>query len=78
MDESANDVREQIDEIDLVIPIEIRTLLAFERGASVSVREGRLLTDAPWVRSLGKLAPAVQHGLRLIAKPWYRRRTIRL
>jgi len=41
--------------IDLDLPVETRTHPRFDRPLTVSVREARLLTDSPWVRSLGKL-----------------------
>jgi SNF2 family DNA or RNA helicase len=41
--------------IDLGLPLEVRTLPALERPLQVQVRESRLLTSPPWVRSLGKL-----------------------
>src|SRR5262245_56411783 len=44
-----------IQTIDLLPPSEVRPLPAFERGLTVQVREPRLLTSAPWARSLGKL-----------------------
>ena len=49
-------------EVEL-IPVEpaigVQTLARFERPLEVKVREAKLLTDAPWCRSLGNLAPAV-------------------
>src|SRR5437773_12438238 len=41
--------------IDLGLPLEVRGLPAMERPLQVQVRESRLLTSPPWVRSLGKL-----------------------
>ena len=45
----------EIQEIDLGVPLEVRALPAMERPLQVQVRESRLLTSPPWVRSLGKL-----------------------
>ncbi|MBI1918837.1 MAG: DEAD/DEAH box helicase, partial [Planctomycetes bacterium] len=42
--------------IDLDLPLEVRGLPAMEWALQVQVRESRLLTSPPWVRSLGKLA----------------------
>jgi SNF2 family DNA or RNA helicase len=42
--------------IDLGLPFEVLALPAMERPLHVQVREPRLLTSPPWVRSLGKLA----------------------
>jgi SNF2 family DNA or RNA helicase len=39
----------------LEFPVEARSLPRFDRPLPVGVREARLLTDSPWVRSLGKL-----------------------
>jgi SNF2 family DNA or RNA helicase len=44
-----------VTEVPLLPPVEARTLPRFERPLQVSVREARLLTQAPWVRSLGRL-----------------------
>jgi SNF2 family DNA or RNA helicase len=41
--------------IDLSLAIDTAALPRFERPLTTSVREARLLNDAPWVRSLGKL-----------------------
>ena len=46
-------------EIPLLSAIETRTLARFDRPLSVSVREARLLTQAPWVRSIGGLTMSV-------------------
>jgi SNF2 family DNA or RNA helicase len=45
--------------IDVDPPLEVRTHPRFEKPLQVTVREARLLTDQPWVRSLGKLAMEV-------------------
>jgi len=45
----------QIDTIDLVPRVEVRTLPRFDRPLQPAVREAPLLNGAPWVRSLGKL-----------------------
>src|SRR5262245_10937165 len=44
-----------IETVDLLLPPEVRPVPAFERDLTVQVREPRLLTSVPWVRSLGKL-----------------------
>jgi SNF2 family DNA or RNA helicase len=50
--------------------VEIRSLRRFERPLAVTVREARLLGDAPWVRSLGKLSMEVTtEGWRFPAPP---------
>jgi SNF2 family DNA or RNA helicase len=48
------------DRVDLALPIEVRTLPAFERPLQPTVREIGLLTRPPWVRSLGKLTMEVR------------------
>jgi SNF2 family DNA or RNA helicase len=45
---------------DLTLPVEGRSLPPFERPLHLTVKEARLLTDAPWVRSLGKLTLEVK------------------
>jgi SNF2 family DNA or RNA helicase len=48
-----------------LLSADVRTLPAFERPLHAGVREVSLLTKAPWVRALGKLAPEVAtHGWR--------------
>src|SRR5262249_9087249 len=41
--------------LDLGLSIETQSLARFDRPLSVTVREARLLREAPWVRTLGKL-----------------------
>jgi SNF2 family DNA or RNA helicase len=41
--------------IDLQVPVVVVSLPAFDRPLPVAVREARLLSDSPWVRTLGKL-----------------------
>src|ERR1700730_17526360 len=45
--------------IDLALPLEVAPLPAFDRPLNVHVRAVPLLTNAPWVRTLGKLAMEV-------------------
>ena len=45
--------------IGLDFPLEVRLLPRFERPLQASVRSAPLLTNPPWVRSLGKLAMEV-------------------
>ena len=45
---------------DLSLPIDTATLPRFDRPLTTAVREARLLNDAPWIRSLGRLDLAVQ------------------
>jgi SNF2 family DNA or RNA helicase len=44
---------------DLLPPPEVLAEPRFERTLEASVREGRLLTDSPWVRSAGRLEMSV-------------------
>jgi SNF2 family DNA or RNA helicase len=44
-----------VESFDLSLPVEARLFPRFERPLPVNVREARLLSDSPWVRSLGKL-----------------------
>jgi SNF2 family DNA or RNA helicase len=44
-----------IEGVPLELPVEVRSLPRFDRPLTVTVREARLLSDAPWVRGLGKL-----------------------
>lgn len=44
-----------VDQIDLSLSVEVRSLQRFERPLDVRVRQATLLTSAPWVRSLGKI-----------------------
>ncbi|HKI36103.1 MAG TPA: DEAD/DEAH box helicase [Gemmataceae bacterium] len=46
-------------EVPLLSPVEVRPLPRFERPLQVSVREARLLTQAPWVRPIGRLTMEV-------------------
>ncbi len=60
----------EIEVVELELPVEVRSLPRFERPLTVTVREARLLTEAPWVRSLGKLAMEVtSEGWRFPAPP---------
>ncbi len=54
----------QIDQINLTLPVEVRSLPRFDRPLEVSVRQATLLTSAPWVRSLGKI------GLDVTTQGW--------
>jgi SNF2 family DNA or RNA helicase len=45
----------EVTEIPLLPPVEVRPLPRFERPLQVGVREARLLTQAPWVRPIGRL-----------------------
>jgi SNF2 family DNA or RNA helicase len=45
----------QIDQIDLSLALEVRSLPRFDRPLEVGVRQATLLTSAPWVRTLGKI-----------------------
>jgi SNF2 family DNA or RNA helicase len=45
-----------VEPVDLTFPLDVRSLARFERALSVAVREARLLTERPWVRSLGRLS----------------------
>jgi SNF2 family DNA or RNA helicase len=45
----------EVCDIDLGFTLEVRPHPRFERPLQAGVREGRLLNDSPWVRSLGKL-----------------------
>ncbi len=44
-----------IDEIDLALSVEVRTLPRFDRPLEVTVRQATLLNSPPWIRPLGKL-----------------------
>jgi SNF2 family DNA or RNA helicase len=58
------------DNVPLDLPVEVRLHPRFERPLHVAIREGRLLLDAPWIRSLGKLALEVStEGWRFPAPP---------
>ncbi len=50
---SAEDL--EVVNVNLDLPVQVQSLPKFDRPLSVQVREARLLNDAPWVRSLGKL-----------------------
>jgi SNF2 family DNA or RNA helicase len=54
----------QIEIIDLSLPVDAGPHPRFERPLQAGVREARLLTAPPWVRSLGKLA------LEVITEGW--------
>jgi SNF2 family DNA or RNA helicase len=45
----------EVQTIDLTLPVGVQVLPRFERPLSVGVREAKLLSTPPWVRSLGKL-----------------------
>ena len=45
----------EVGAVDLTLSLEVRQHPRFERPLHVQTREGRLLSDVPWVRSLGKL-----------------------
>jgi SNF2 family DNA or RNA helicase len=45
----------EVRELPLLPPVEVRELPRFDRPLPVSVREARLLTQAPWVRPVGRL-----------------------
>ncbi len=45
-----------VEAVALALPVEARMHPRFERPLQTSIREARLLNDAPWVRGLGKLA----------------------
>jgi SNF2 family DNA or RNA helicase len=51
-----NDPLFEVLDIPLLPAVEARTLPRFERPLQVSIREGRLLTQPPWVRPLGRLS----------------------
>ncbi len=56
--------------LDLSLPLEVRPHPRFERPLQANAREARLLNEAPWVRSLGKLVPEVAtEGWRFPAPP---------
>src|SRR6478672_7886848 len=44
-----------VETVDLGFSMEAKSLPQLERPLSAGVREAHLLTDPPWVRSLGKL-----------------------
>src|SRR6266852_373749 len=46
----------EVERIDLDLPLDVRSFAAFDRSLLPQVRDLRLLTSPPWVRSLGKLA----------------------
>jgi SNF2 family DNA or RNA helicase len=46
-------------DVPLLPPVEVGTLPRFDRPLQVSVREARLLTQAPWVRPFGRLTMEV-------------------
>lgn len=46
----------RIDQIDLSLSVEVRSLPRFDKPLEVGVRQATLLTSAPWVRSLGKIS----------------------
>ncbi len=56
--------------IELLSPPEVRAHPQFERPLQATVREARLLNDAPWIRTLGKLPLEVTtEGWRFPAPP---------
>ena len=57
-------------DVSLRVPVEALALPRFDRRLEVSVREARLLSVVPWVRSLGKLPLEVSTvGWRFPAPP---------
>ena len=44
-----------VEGLDLTLSLETSSPVSFERAMQVSVRQARLLTERPWVRSLGRL-----------------------
>jgi SNF2 family DNA or RNA helicase len=48
-----------VEAVELALPVAERTPPSFNRPLAVHVREARLLTQAPWVRSLGKVGMEV-------------------
>jgi SNF2 family DNA or RNA helicase len=60
----------QIETIALAWDVTATSLSSFERPLSITVREARLLTSVPWVRTLGKLTiPVTTHGWRFPTPP---------
>ncbi len=60
----------EITQVGLDLPVEVRVHGAFERPLTVTVRQARLLQDAPWTRSLGKLTLEVStEGWKFPAPP---------
>jgi SNF2 family DNA or RNA helicase len=60
----------EITAIELNLTTESLTIPRFDRGISTAVRDVRLLDDAPWTRSLGKLGLEVTtHGWRFPTPP---------
>jgi SNF2 family DNA or RNA helicase len=55
--EAAVDSPLEVHPIDLEFPVEVNSHPRFERPLECQSRDVRLLNDAPWVRSLGKLVP---------------------
>ncbi|HEV3260133.1 MAG TPA: DEAD/DEAH box helicase [Gemmataceae bacterium] len=56
--------------VDISLPLEVKPHPRFERPLQVQTREGRLLTELPWIRSLGKLSLEVTtEGWRFPAPP---------
>jgi len=49
----------EVIDVPLLAPVEALPLPRFERPLQVSVREARLLTQAPWVRPIGRLTMEV-------------------
>lgn len=45
----------EVEVVNVALPVEVRGLPRFDRPMEVKVRDARLLTDQPWVRSLGRL-----------------------
>jgi SNF2 family DNA or RNA helicase len=59
-----------VEEVDVGLPVGIASTALFDLPLTVSIRDARLLTDAPWVRSLGKLPMSVStEGWRFPAPP---------
>jgi SNF2 family DNA or RNA helicase len=56
--------------LDLALAVDVRALPRSDRPLQAGVREARLLTESPWVRSLGKMAMEVTtEGWRFPAPP---------
>src|SRR5260370_33828005 len=53
-----------VEGLDLTLSLETSSPVSFERAMQVSVRQARLLTERPWVRSLGRL------GMKVSSEGW--------
>src|SRR5262249_39001559 len=56
MEQAARAATIAVEALDLQLPVETRLVPGLERGLQVGVRGARLLTELPWVRSLGRLS----------------------